>query len=69
MDDKQSNRFKQIIDEVAWCKTHLTSRVNRNPKTGTWPNSCERGGYLRKMGKSEICSIIIEAKDGSYVIH
>ncbi len=66
--NEPTNRFKQVLEETAFCERHLTSRVNRNPKTNAWPNSCERGGYLWKMGKPEKCSIIIEAKDGSYSI-
>ena len=65
----EPNRFSRILDEVAYCKNHLTSKVSRNPKTGLWPQTCARGGMLRKLGKPGVCSIIIEAKDGSYVIH
>lgn len=67
--NEQTNRFKQALEETAYCRNHLTAKVSRNPKTGLWPQSCSRGGYLRKMGKYEVCSIIIEAKDGSYTIH
>jgi len=56
----EPNIFQKILGETAFCQKHLTSRVNRNPKTNAWPSSCERGGYLRKMGKPEKCSIIIE---------
>lgn len=65
--NEPTNRFKRIIDEVAWCRTHPTSKVSRNPKTGLWPTTCARGGYLRKIGQPAECSIIIEG-DG-YVIH
>lgn len=67
--NEQTNKFKQILDETAYCRNHLTSKVSRNPKTGIWPQTCARGGYSIKMGKPEKCSIVIEAKDGSYIIH
>ncbi len=63
------NRFERALNEIAFCSKHLTSKVSRNPKTGEWPKSCAYGGMQRKLGKFTNCSIIIEAKDGSYVIH
>lgn len=56
----EPNRFQKILGETAFCKTHLTSKVSRNPKTNAWPVTCARGGYLRKIGEEPKCSIIIE---------
>lgn len=57
---EQPNIFQKILGETAFCKTHLTSRVNRNPRTNAWPKNCQRGGSLIKLGKESHCSIIIE---------
>lgn len=56
----QPNIFKQMISETAFCKSHLTSKVSRNPVTGKWPMTCARGGYMRKIGQEANCSIVIE---------
>ena len=62
------NRFQRALTETAFCKNHLTSKVSRNPKTGEWPKTCAYGGMQRKLGKFANCSIIIEAREGSYTI-
>ncbi len=55
-----TNIYKDIITQKAWCQSHLTAKVGRNPKTMQWTKQCSRGWQNLGNKKPSGCKIIIE---------
>ena len=59
------NIYKNIVTETAFCATHLTAKVGRNPKTMQWPKQCSRGWTNISNKQPAGCKIIIEKVGGN----